>query len=570
MYALHEAKQQILTELKKAVGREFTPDIGDLTVPPNPDMGDASFPCFGLAKGLKRPPTEIASEIAAKIGPKGFIRSVDAAGPYVNFTFDPSALGSAVLAQIKEKGEAYGTAEEPRGVRVLIEYANPNTHKDIHVGHLRNFFLGQSLTNLLSANGYETVPVSYINDLGAHVAACLWGIKHLHQGELPPKGEDPVTFMGRMYAAATAKMAEDPAAKQEVSALHRELEAGTGPYRALWKKTRQWSLAAMKAVFKELRLPLETFYYESDLIGETKAIVEQLIKRGLALHSQGAWIVDLETEGLGVNLLVKSDGTLLYNAKDLALAMRKEQDFRAQRSLYVVDGRQSLAMSQLFATLRKMGKTEELTHVSYEFVTLKEGAMSSRKGTIIRYEFFRDEMIAHAREETAERHPDWAPKDVDAAARKIAFAAIRFGMLKQDPDRKIVFDMDEALSFDGCTGPYLLYSLARIASVLRKAGRAKPSFAAAHLSALPERRLLIFLASYPEAVFDAAAQMRPSLLAQYLFDLAKRFAEFYAEVPILSDEGAEIVAQRLGLCAATGQVLKNGLALLGMETVKEM
>ncbi len=570
MYVLQEAKQQILTELKKAVGREFTPTMDDLAVPPKPEMGDISFPCFGLAKGMKRNPAELAREIAAKIGPKGYVKSISSLGPYVNFTFEFGALGSALLAQIKEKGDAYGRAEEMRGVRVMVEYANPNTHKDLHIGHLRNFFIGQTLVNVLKANGYDVIPVSYINDLGAHVAICVWGIKHLYDGPLPPKDEDPTSFMGRMYAEATKAMDANPSVKEQISTIHRELESRRGPYLSLWKKTRSWSLHYMKGVFKELSLPIQMYYYESDLVEETKSIIEKLIKQGMVIHSNGAWIVDLENQGFGVNLLVKSDGTLLYNAKDLALAMHKEEDYHAARSLYVVDGRQALAMNQLFATLKKMGKREELVHVSYEFVTLKEGAMSSRKGNIIRYEFFRDTMLNHVRAETRKRHPNWSAKKIETIAHAIAFGAIRFSMLKQDCDKKITFAMEESLSFDGFTGPYILYTLARIRSLLKKAGHSKHSFSAAHLSAAPERNVLLALAGYSDAVFASASNLHVSSLAQYLFDLAKRFAEFYAEIPVLTSAGTELLAERLALCAAVAQVLENGLSLLGMESVKEM
>lgn len=570
MYALQEAKQQVLTELKKAVGREFTPVISDLGTPPKPEMGDIAFPCFGLAKGMKRSPVELATELAAKIGPKGFIKSISSQGPYVNFTFDSAVLGTAVLGQIKAKAADYGCAEEARNVRVLIEYANLNTHKDIHIGHLRNCFLGHSLTNLLTANGYDVVPHSYINDLGAPVALCVWAMKNLYKGVLPPKDEDAVSFMGRMYVEAKNAVDASPAAKEAVSAVQRDLEQARGPYLALWKKSHAWSMKALKTAFKEMKLPLRTIYLESSMIGQTKAIIENLIQRGIVRHSQGAWIVDLEEQGFGVNLLVKSDGTLLYNAKDLALAVRKEEDWHAQRSLYVVDGRQSLAMNQLFATLKKMGKTEELAHVSYEFVTLKEGAMSSRTGNIIRYEFFRDALLEHTRAETGKRHADWKPKQVDTVARAVAFGAMRFAMLKQDLDKKIVFDMEEALSFDGFTGPYVLYTLARIRSVLKKAKRTKLAFDAVHLTTDAERRLLSALAGYPDAVFAAGSDMRPSVLAQHLFDVCKRFSELYAEVPILTAENPSLVAERLALCASTAQVIENGLVLLGMDSVKEM
>ncbi|OGL66937.1 arginine--tRNA ligase [Candidatus Uhrbacteria bacterium RIFCSPHIGHO2_01_FULL_63_20] len=565
MSAFQDAKKQILLELKSAVGKEFTPTVADLTTPPDPSMGEVAFPCFALSKALKRSPFELASEIAAKVEPKGFVAKAVSAGPFVNFTLDPEALGKAVLADIAKEKDGYGRAEAAKS-RVMVEFANPNTHKEVHVGHLRNFFVGQAVANLLSAAGFEVIPVSYINDLGTHVAKTLWRMKR--SGEMPGK-EDRIAFMGRMYAEAVREEEADPRVKEEISAIHRDLEELKGPYVSLWKKSRGWSLKELKAIFKELSLTIDKTYYESELIGETKRIVEELKANGIAKESQGAVIVDLEDAGLGVNLLVKSDGALLYNAKDLALAYRKDEDYRADRSLYVVDGRQSLALKQLFSTLKRAGFQKELGHVSYEFITLKEGAMSSRKGNIIRYETFRDSMLGMAASETNTRHPEWKERKVAASARAVAFAAIRFGVLKQDLDKKITFDMEEALSFDGFTGPYLLYSYARTKSILRKAGRAKKSPDASALSSPVERRILVKIASYPDVVHEAATGIRPSAIAQFLFDLCKAFAEFYETCPVLASEGATREA-RLALTAAVSQVLSNGLALLGIDTVEEM
>ncbi|TAK04059.1 arginine--tRNA ligase [Patescibacteria group bacterium] len=566
MSAFQDAKRQILLDLKSAVGKEFTPTVADLTTPPDAKLGEVAFPCFALAKATKRNPTELASEIAAKLETKGFVARAVAAGPFVNFTLDMKALGDAALGEIVAQGDAYGKAP-PGKTRVMVEFANPNTHKEAHVGHLRNFFVGQAVVNLLSAAGYEVIPVSYINDLGTHVAKTLWMMKK--SGELPGK-EDRIAFMGRMYTEAVRAEEADPeAVKKEVSVIHRDLEELKGPYVSSWKKSRKWSLAELHAIFKELGLTIDKTYYESELIGETKRLVEDLRHRSIAVQSEGAVIVDLTPEKLGVNLLVKSDGTLLYNAKDLALAYRKEDDFHPDRSLYVVDGRQSLALKQLFATLKRAGFQKELGHVSYEFITLKEGAMSSRKGNIIRYESFRDEMVALARAETAKRHQDWAAKKVEKVARAVAFAAIRFGVLKQDLDKAITFDMQEALSFDGFTGPYLLYTCARAKSLLKKAGRAKRANAGDALTHPTERALLMKLARFPETVHESASAIHPSGIAQCLFDLAQAFAAFYEAVNVLESQGAA-KAQRLALVDAVRQVMENGLALLGIDTVEEM
>jgi arginyl-tRNA synthetase len=568
MPAIQEAKKQILLDLKRAFGKEFSPTVADLTTPPDAELGDLAFPCFALGKALKRNPAELATELAAKIEPNGFVKKASAAGPYVNFTLDDVALGTAVLEEIASGKDGYGRSTSGEGKRVLVEFANPNTHKDIHVGHLRNFFVGQAVINLLNALGSEVIPVSYINDLGANVAKCLWAIKHKAPDEKVGK-DDRMEFLGRMYVEAVKAEEADPAVKAAISAIQRELEDLRGPYVKLWKKTQKWSVDAIRATFKELGLTIVKTYFESDLIGDTKRIVESLIQKGIASHSEGAWIVNLEEEKLGVNLLVKSDGTLLYNAKDLALAYKKDADYHPGKSLYVIDARQSLAMKQLFATMKKLGFHEELVHVGYEFVTLKEGAMSSRKGNIVRYQTFRDEAIAAAAQETKARHADWSEKKLASVSRAVAFAAFRFGMLKQDVDKQITFDMKEAVAFDGFTGPYLLYTLARCYSLLKKAGRAKPSRSADGLEKPADHRLILALAKYPETVFEAATELRPNALAQYLFDLGKAFAAFYDAAPILSAPPKERAA-RLGLVDATRQVLENGLDLLGIGSVKEM
>jgi arginyl-tRNA synthetase len=288
------------------------------------------------------------------------------------------------------------------------------------------------------------------------------------------------------------------------------------------------------------------------------------------VHSNGAWIVDLSAEKLGANLLVKSDGALLYNAKDISLALKKEADYHPEKSIYVIDTRQSLAMQQLFATLKRMGFKRELFHLSYDFVTLKEGAMSSRKGNIIRYETLRDTMVETVKEETKKRHPDWKERKIEQTARAIAFAAIRFGMLRQDPNKKIVFDLEEALSFDGYTGPYLLYTYARIQSILKKAGKIKPEIKAEKLVLSSERQMIFQLAKYPEIVLDTAQDFKLDRLTEYLFELAKIFASFYHEAVVVQKYDKDLAAARLALVQAVGQTLKNGLWMIGVETVKEM
>lgn len=568
MYKIQEAKQQVLTELKKAVGGGFVPTLDELDIPPDSTMGDIAFPCFVLGKKMKKNPAEIAVEIAAKIGPKEFIGEVKAVGPYVNFTLNNKTFGSEVLEEVKKMSDAYGTSQVGEDKRVMVEYANLNTHKDVHIGHLRNIFIGQMTVDVLKANGYDVVPVAYINDLGTHVAKSVWAMKMSHDLKEVDKDGRP-EFLRTVYVEANQRLEEDPSNKEQVTEVFRELEAQKGDSVAIWKETRQWSVDLLEAVYDELGLTLEHWYFESQLIDKTKKIIDDLIKKGIVVESEGAWIVDLRDEDLGVNLLIKSDGTLLYNAKDIGLAYKKEDDYRPIRSIYVVDERQSHALRQLFATMKRLDFDRELIHLSYEFVTLQDGAMAARKGNVILYQTFRDRMIKQAKNETKQRHPDWSEEQVQKTAEAIAFAAMRFGLLKQDPDKKIVFDLDGALSFEGFTGPYLLYSYARIQSVLQKAKDIKPVYAADKLTEPSAHKLLDLLSRYPEHVFEVSQSFYLSRIAQYLFELAKTLSEFYANAPILKAD-PEVAAQRLALVQCVQIVLKNGLGLMGIKPVDEM
>jgi len=566
MSAITDAKQQILTDLKLAIGEKPSPD--ELESPRDPSMGDLAYPCFQLAKSTKRDPAELAREIAAKIGPKKFVASAEAVGSYVNFRLNASALAEAVFKEVKKEGENYGSNKSGAGTRVMVEFAQPNTHKQIHVGHLRNFIVGQMAADVLKANGYEVIPVCYINDLGAHVATCLWGLEKFHKGENPDKNQQ-TKLLGQAYVEATREVEKNKKVKEEISSIFNDLEEGKGQMIDLWKKTREWSLDEMHNVFHELGLDLEKWYFESDLIEETRDIINDLIKKEIAERSQGAWIVNLEDKNLGVNLLVKTDGSLLYNAKDLALAMRKEADYAPARSIYIIDARQALAMKQLFETLRRMGFERELSHLSYEFVTLKSGAMASRKGNIIRYQDFRDHMIDKASEETANRHPDWSVKQIKESAAGIAYAAMRFGMLRQDMDKKIIFDEEEALSFDGFTGPYLLYTYTRLSSILRKAGKLPKEIDTSVLTSPEEHALIMDLANYPQVIFETGSSLKLSAIAHFVFDLCKQFSFFYESIPVIqADE--PVRSARLQLVAAVRQVVGNGLKMMGIDPVEEM
>ena len=567
-YTYTLARQEVLKALKAAIGKTYSPTFEELADPPSPDMGDVAFPCFQLAKGLKRNPAEIARELAAKIGAKGMIKSVRADGPYVNFLLDPVLFGEAVIKEVLVAKADYGKQNIGKGRKIMVEYVNYNTHKEVHIGHLRNAVVGHLTINLMRAVGYDVIAASYINDLGNNVARCLWALDKFHEHEKPEKG-DEINFLGRMYSEATHAAEDNDEARAEISEIQRQLETKRGKWNKLWKETRKWSIDAMYAIFKELRLPIDKQYYESEILEQAAEIIRDLQDRNIAKVDDGAIIVDMEDEGLGVNLLVKTDGTMLYNAKDLGLAQQKNKDYKLDRSMIVVDERQSLAMRQLFSTLKRMDVDVPYEHLSYNFVTLPDGAMSSRKGNFIRYEELRDTMREAAEKETRERHNDWKESKVKDVSATIAHSAMIYAMAKQDPKKDIVFDIDSALSFEGMSGPYLLYTATRIESLLKRA-KVKPQFAASVLEGVSARQLAKSVAQFPEVIASAANDLSLSAVPQYVFDLAAHFSSYYGSTRIIDEEDAEGTAGRLALCKAVLITLQNAMEMMNIEALKEM
>ena len=567
-YTKAQAKQEALLALKKAIGKEADqPTIEMLETPPDSSLGDLAFPCFKMAKAMGRSPMELAVELSAKIGPTELLAGAKAVGPYVNFVFNAESYTERVLKMISVAAEKYGASKHGEGKRVVIDYANMNTHKEFHIGHTRNVLLGQALANIFEANGFDVVPASYIGDIGAHVAKVIWAIQKFYKDEEIPV-EDRAVRLGQIYTEATKKIEEKPEYKEEVDAVQRKLEAKEEPEYSLWKETREWSLVQFKEIFAELHATPSVWYFESQVEEPGKEIVKELLQKGIAKKSEGATIIDLEDEDLGVFLVLKSDGSSLYSTKDLALAYKKREDYGQARQIFVVDNRQSLHFKQLFATLTRMGFTGNMKHVAYDMVVLEDGAMSSRKGNIVLYRDAKQDMMDHVRAETLKRHEDWSEKQVADVAEKLAHAAIAFTMLKQDANSTITFNPEEAISVEGFTGPYIQYTIARIHGIFAKATE-KPELNAKLLTHHKEIEIAKKLADYPELLLDAAMECAPAMLAIYAFELAKLFAEYYHDAKILSED-ADLTRARLMLLQSILQVLENACELLTIEPVKNM
>ncbi len=574
-YTILVIKKQIIDLIAQAVGQDFDLHKLEVVVPPDSAMGDLAVPCFYLSKLTRQSPNMIAEELAEKINPGGVISDIKNVGPYLNFYINPTVLSKSVLAEIQKMKSDYGQLKlEPQ--KIMLEFSQPNTHKEFHIGHLRNAILGNSLVNLLRVVGYKVTAVNYIGDIGAHVAKCLWAYDKFYQSKDLP--ENKGKFLGQIYTEASQKIEANPELKKEIDEILQKLEAGdpkafggtSKKWLALWKKTRKWSLDDFNKIYKILGIKFDHFFYESEVEKPGKKIVAELLEKGVAEKSEGAVIIDLEKYNLKKFLLLKSDGSSLYSTKELALAKLKFEKFKIDESIVVVDSRQSFYLQQFFQTMRVIGFDKKMVHIPYEFVTLKDGAMASRSGNVVLFEDFYRQVVDRALIETKNRHSDWSDKKVQEVASKIALSAIKFNMLKVGNNSVITFDIDEALSFDGFSGPYLQYTCSRINSVLKKARYSGfTSVDYTKLNSDLEKEILLQLASFPEIVTEAAKNYDPSELAKYLFDLARLFSTFYQKCPIISSP-KEIRDARLLLSDSIRKVLVNGLSILGIEALDQM
>lgn len=563
----------VLEELKSKIAASLKLSQADFSYPPRPELGDLSLSGFSLAKEKKQDPVALARSLAEQLQSaadlKSYFSEFRVVGPYLNFFIKPEFIATRVLEDVRRLGSKYGENQIGAGRRVIIEYSNGNTHKEYHIGHMRNIVFGDAIYRLLAASGFQAIPVSYINDFGIHVAKTIWNWQRnsAYQGQSEDKGY----LLGQCYAEASRQLEDNEVGRAEVGRLMKQIESRRGDSYILWKETRQWSISYLASIYKELKIKFNHIFYESEVIDQGLRLVDEFLAKGILKKSQGAIIADLESEGLGVLPVIRSDGTALYAVADLSLAHVKFQRYQPDESIYIVDVRQGLYFKQLFRILELAGFKQELRHLTYDFVTLPEGMMASRTGNVITYQYLRDKIVAKLTEETAKRHSDWSHSRVAKTAQALAMVTIKFEMLKVGPNKTIIFNIEEALRFDGYTACYLEYGYARLHSILRKAGRHffAPTLNPHKLTDDKEKELLLKIAKYPKALRLARQNYDPSEVSKYLFELVRLSNDYYHEVNILKAD-QETRTARLALIRAVTQILANGFSILGLAALEEM
>ena len=534
---------------------------------------------------------QIAEQVKVYIGSIRGISHVESVKGYLNLYFSTAEYASRVVDTVLTQGGDFGRGAS-KGERLMVEYANINTHHSVHIGHARNAILGETLARIVQFAGFDTIRAAYPGDIGLGVITILWAYQKFHQGREPKGVHERGQWLLKIYIEATKLLEpqenETPEHKTlreaydaERRELYRKWDAGDPSVRELWMRTREWSLEELRDILHILDIKIDVWFFESEADEPAKAIVEELIARGIADDERpqgGAVIVKID-EKLGLkkekyrtNIVLRNDGTTLYLTKDLALAKMKFENHHVERSIYVVDVRQSMHLQQAFAILRLMGypQAEKCYHLGYGFVSLPEGALSARHGVVVLLKDVVDEAEQRALAAMGKRTPDMPDAERRILAQQIGLGALKYAMLTVDNNKDIVFDIDAALSFEGHTGPYIQNAHVRANSILKKSTGLPESASFDYQLSEHEIELIERLSRFPAMVEQAASEYRPLVIANYVFDLANTFHSFYHAVPVLHAESEIVKNARLRLVAAARQVLANALALLGITAPEVM
>lgn len=486
----------------------------------------------------------------------------------------------------------------PNGMKVMVEYSSPNTNKPLHLGHLRNNFLGFAVSQILEANGYEVIKANLVNDRGIHICKSMVAYKHFGNGETPEssglKGDH---LAGKYYVIFDKEYkkqintlkeqgsTEDEAKKSaplilEAQEMLRLWEAGDKETVDLWKKMNTWVYEGFDMTYKKMGVSFDKFYYESNTYLLGKDIVAEGLEKGVFFKKEnGSVWVDLTAEGLDEKLVLRGDGTSVYITQDLGTADLKYDDFKIDKSVYVVGNEQDYHFDVLFKIMRKLGRPygDGLHHLSYGMVDLPTGKMKSREGTVVDADDLIQEMIDTAESHTKElgKIDGFNEEEAKELYETLGLGALKYFLLKVDPKKRMLFNPQESIEFQGNTGPFIQYSHARIASILRKADQVGVDYSLNGFEGLEklegaERDLIVMLNDFQKKLKIAGEEYSPSVIAQYMFDLAKEYNRFYAELSIFNETNAQVQAFRIAISAQTAKTIKAGMKLLGINVPDRM
>lgn len=543
-----------------------------LEVPPDSKMGDYAFPCFKLARTLKKAPPAIANEIKENIDITGSsIEKIEVVGGYLNIFLKKEEVTEAVLKEIDSQKEKYGFSEIGKGKTAVIEYSSPNVAKPFHIGHLRTTVIGGSLYKIYSALGYKTVGINYLGDWGLQFGKIMAGLE-LWKDEYSFE-ENAIQSLLKLYVRFCSEEKENPELTDKARAWFKKLEEGDEYTKKTWEWIRTVSIENYNRTYKLLNSKFDSFNGEAYYNDKMSAIVKELDDKGLLKDSQGAKIVDLEEDNMPPCIIITSAGTTIYATRDITAFIDRAKTYNFDKMLYVVGAEQKLHFQQFFKVLEKMGygdyvaKTE---HIPFGLVVDKTGEkIGSRKGNSVFLEDILKDAINKSKAIIEQKNPDLENKD--EVARKIGVGAIIFNDLYNSRVKDEIFDWDTLLNFQGETGPYMQYVYVRTKSLMEKANYT-PDISKVDFNLLKEDEAIEIVKTlyvFQDTILASAEKNEPSIIARYLIDLAQKFSTFYNNNKIITDD-VKIQEARLYLTYAVGNVLKTGAGLLGMEMPDKM
>lgn len=569
-----------LTEIAEEIGLPFS-EVGEvvLSIPPDSVMGDFAVPMFQFAKALKTPPHLLAKMVGERLQESWALQGEGELlpnGPYLNIRFNVANFAEVVIARVSQAGDGYGTSQAMKGERIMIEFSCPNTNKPLHLGHLRNDAIGDSISRILGACGGEVKRVNLINDRGIHICKSMLAYKLFGEGVTPEElGKKGDHLVGDFYVKYNEWATTDSSSEEQVRSMLRDWEAGDSDTIALWKKMNRWAVDGILDSYKRTNIEFDTLYYESDTYENGRNAVLKGVENGVFQRDDdGSVWVDLSEYNLDRKVLLRSDGTSIYLTQDIGTVMARMEDWEFDRLIYVVGSEQDYHFKVLFLVLELYGLeyARRLHHLSYGMVNLPDGKMKSREGKVVDADQLLDSLEEMVEKEMESREEGVVPADNKGIVKKIALGALNYFLLRVSPSKDIEFNPAESIALNGNTGPYLQYMGARITSVLQKynAQSEKGSFVPSLLTVDDERELIKSVARFPQVVERAGRELNPSILVVYLYELCKTYSSYYHDNRILQQESRDLVTTRATLSLAVLQVLKNGLPLLGIPFLEQM
>lgn len=571
---MRDIKKEIAEMLGRRLSTLSSEEIASMIeIPSDSGNGDYAFPCFRLAKLMRKAPQEIAADLAGAVSGEELFEKVENVSAYVNMFIDKDTFAKIVLDAVAKEGDAFGSSEEGAGRPVIVEYSSPNIAKPFHIGHIRTTVIGNSLYKIFDFLGYNVLRINHLGDYGTQFGKMITAYRHW--GSKEEVEREPINALLSYYVRFHEEAESNPELEDEARRAFYELEQGGEEETEIWEWFRSESLKEFKRVYDMMDIEFDSYGGESFFTDKMPAVIEELRRKGLLVESKGAEIVDLESFGLGSPLITKSDGSTLYITRDIAALLYRKKTYDFHKCIYVVGSQQELHFRQLFKIAELMGyewAKDSCVHVQFGLVSLEEGTMSTREGRVV----FLEDVLSKAVERTREivREKNVNTDDIEETARTVGIGAVIFNELSASRIKDYSFSWDKVLNFDGETGPYVQYTHARAASVLRNAGFGpedipKTEVEYSYLGGESASALIRLLYRFPEAVARAGEGYEPSEVTRYIVDVAQSFNKFYHDEHILTEDIEEREAKLL-LTFAAKQTIKNGLALLGIKAPEKM